>query len=101
MPSGQCFNLPGRFGFGRTFMRGFLQEGDIAVSICQADLGLAELDVQLAGHAKQQVSICQADLGLAELRSITARLFPALSFQSARQIWVWPNLFRLVPGGVP
>ena len=61
------------------------------VSICQADLGLAE---RVAAGAAivygKYVSICQADLGLAEL----SHIWPAKlndGFQSARQIWVWPN----------
>ena len=37
------FNLPGRFGFGRTQLVIKRIIGRQRVSICQADLGLAEL----------------------------------------------------------
>ena len=87
----ECFNLPGRFGFGRTHRPSVLDIETAPVSICQADLGLAEhcgpfvkrkkrrsfnlpgrfgfgrtqiLFVNCGGYS---VSICQADLGLAEL----------------------------------
>ena len=88
----------------------------VSVSICQADLGLAER-VELAVYLvlNIRVSICQADLGLAELFVMYNKLFFFSSFnlpgrfgfgrtrsaivvpyfgptfQSARQIWVWPN----------
>ena len=39
----------------------------LAVSICQADLGLAEPGDALVPLRSFRVSICQADLGLAEL----------------------------------
>ncbi len=86
------FNLPGRFGFGRTPLER-APERKIQVSICQADLGLAEryfvarsarnrrcfnlpgrfgfgrTRVHLARMKRLlHVSICQADLGLAERR---------------------------------
>ena len=86
------------------------------VSICQADLGLAELCSsppsswltkfqsarqiwvwpnqvrKEANLAELRVSICQADLGLAELSASLAAVSSSIAFQSARQIWVWPNL---------
>ncbi len=61
------FNLPGRFGFGRTPRLKHPHFVKEAVSICQADLGLAE------------------HLGSTQCKGI------ADEFQSARQIWVWPN----------
>ncbi len=61
------FNLPGRFGFGRT-------------------------SALPRRRCAPQVSICQADLGLAELVFGRDRGDIARWFQSARQIWVWPNL---------
>ena len=61
------------------------------VSICQADLGLAEPFSRLREMQIVKVSICQADLGLAE-RCIAGLAMPLpAKFQSARQIWVWPN----------
>ena len=40
----KSFNLPGRFGFGRTRVDVALDNPLVViVSICQADLGLAEL----------------------------------------------------------
>ena len=70
LPSALCFNLPGRFGFGRTKNEpSSIETATTVVSICQADLGLAELYVELSAHLCQKVSICQADLGLAERHS--------------------------------
>ncbi len=44
------------------------------------------------------VSICQADLGLAERPVKVFSCASAYSFQSARQIWVWLNVvWELVP----
>ena len=61
------------------------------VSICQADLGLAERRLAARrGCAGCAVSICQADLGLAEPSRADAAAITEV-FQSARQIWVWPN----------
>ena len=40
------------------------------------------------------VSICQADLGLAELRHVRCNGCIVDSFQSARQIWVWLNVIE-------
>ena len=60
------------------------------VSICQADLGLAESHG--LAHCKDKlgnVSICQADLGLAEVDGIIRANADSAAFQSARQIWVW------------
>ncbi len=62
------------------------------VSICQADLGLAERLFQVVYIVQVLVSICQADLGLAELEHHCGRVRRLLLFQSARQIWVWLNL---------
>ena len=62
------FNLPGRFGFGRT-LRGILR-----------------------WRCPIRVSICQADLGLAEHQSLLDSGNDVKLFQSARQIWVWLNL---------
>ena len=60
------FNLPGRFGFGRT-EETYQRVREVIVSICQADLGLAEPNVAFRTCcAERAVSICQADLGLAE-----------------------------------
>ena len=61
------FNLPGRFGFGRTWV------------------------MRLTGKTFAMVSICQADLGLAERPTIISNIASIGLFQSARQIWVWPN----------
>ncbi len=74
-----------------------------SVSICQADLGLAEPHPPGLLVHRRTVSICQADLGLAELhwqRSLLSvvgkggkrRAIPLNRFQSARQIWVWLNM---------
>ena len=62
------FNLPGRFGFGRT--------------------GSSHHILAFCGN---EVSICQADLGLAEPHESPACALECAMFQSARQIWVWPN----------
>ena len=91
------------------------------VSICQADLGLAEHAAEIAPQPLVTVSICQADLGLAEHRNLAGEATHRTSFnlpgrfgfgrtgavgrdelrramfQSARQIWVWPNRAR-APG---
>ena len=70
----------------------FIHSSLCSVSICQADLGLAE---QRIAHTVlfevAKVSICQADLGLAERFSQQSIDLEPLQFQSARQIWVWPN----------
>ena len=61
------FNLPGRFGFGRTGIR---QYWGIANDMFQSARQIwvwPNLGVALAVHQRLQVSICQADLGLAEL----------------------------------
>ena len=145
-PDPASFNLPGRFGFGRTAAYCMYAARRVKVSICQADLGLAELWIistrsvlvsrrfNLPGRfgfgrtwhwigykcRKYIVSICQADLGLAELPVRYNSAIESLSgfnlpgrfgfgrtflsaqstthspkFQSARQIWVWPN--RVMP----
>ena len=137
--SDTSFNLPGRFGFGRTIVLNRLWV-DHPVSICQADLGLAEQRPGLRFHrhprrfnlpgrfgfgrtpgvrtfalgahrfnlpgrfgfgrtcaacqqpaGKLRVSICQADLGLAERYRQICPYQESATFQSARQIWVWPN----------
>ena len=63
------------------------------VSICQADLGLAEhIRSTNKTHTTTRVSICQADLGLAEPYVSAPEFIEFLKFQSARQIWVWPNI---------
>ena len=62
------------------------------VSICQADLGLAELRVQRGECIDARfVSICQADLGLAEHIAIGMQQPTPVAFQSARQICVGLN----------
>ena len=86
------------------------------VSICQADLGLAELVMHATAGRQASVSICQADLGLAEPAKTYLNIVNSIGFnlpgrfgfgrtclqfvnsgrnwqmfQSARQIWVWPN----------
>ena len=72
---------------------------DAEVSICQADLGLAERpEPQLALMFFFGVSICQADLGLAELNAALTVIEYISAFQSARQIWVWPNINVLGAG---
>ena len=43
---------------------------------------------------EESVSICQADLGLAEPPPPSETSLPSIQFQSARQIWVWPNMRR-------
>ena len=48
-----CFNLPGRFGFGRTAPIKTCFCADCGVSICQADLGLAELHYHARGWARE------------------------------------------------
>ena len=116
--SRKCFNLPGRFGFGRTNAihqatvdLGWFQSARQIwvwpnlvrhhhclyrqwVSICQADLGLAERHEVVASLQVAKVSICQADLGLAELINNRSLHHYVHMFQSARQIWVWPNAQR-------
>mgnify|MGYP007070993344 CR=1 FL=1 len=88
----RSFNLPGRFGFGRTPCVGDSPAPDRAVSICQADLGLAELLPQAAtlmGHymfqSARQIWVWPNSSLSGLAGSSTVR------FQSARQIWVWPN----------
>ncbi len=119
---GTCFNLPGRFGFGRTaWLLAARRSLHARVSICQADLGLAEQSQELSLPVNMIVSICQADLGLAEPLWLAVRAAARTvsicqadlglaergvsacdakwihKFQSARQIWVWPNLAGFTP----
>ena len=86
------FNLPGRFGFGRTAVRCAIKRQKKNVSICQADLGLAELLVSTS--SSRRISKCfnlPGRFGFGRTRSLRSGGRWAAKFQSARQIWVWPN----------
>ena len=133
------FNLPGRFGFGRTLCleapvwgswlfqsarqiwvwpnawrikpgecaTGFQSARQIwvwpntsscsactfarSVSICQADLGLAELHVQHRARSAYGSFNLPGRFGFGRTSSSSARSAAIVTFQSARQIWVWPN----------
>ena len=85
------FNLPGRFGFGRTAIRIIPAPYSIYVSICQADLGLAEHS-RRAGPSRMFRSFnLPGRFGFGRTPSMCSGLWAPISFQSARQIWVWPN----------
>ena len=87
------FNLPGRFGFGRTWAIRQRYISDRRVSICQADLGLAELTRAMRLDSPLPGFNLPGRFGFGRTaHEILEAPPPDSLFQSARQIWVWPNL---------
>ncbi len=87
------FNLPGRFGFGRTITGNSPWHG-LPLRFQSARQIWVWPNQRGARRPRLQdrdVSICQADLGLAELFKHFLMVGLYSLFQSARQIWVWPN----------
>ncbi len=86
----QSFNLPGRFGFGRTFPFFSPYASSIMFQSARQIWVWPNASSRKWPRRGRPVSICQADLGLAEPRR-RVRPRPRRQFQSARQIWVWLN----------
>ena len=100
VPTG--FNLPGRFGFGRTRHRGNALHRACGFNL-PGRFGFGRTSILVLSSPRARRFNLPGRFGFGRTRAVFARTAAVCAFQSARQIWVWPNehadhmLTRVIP----